>query len=52
LIGFRSYYGNLNFFGGTTNHISKERMESIERQNEGAMFVFLADVHLDKANVK
>lgn len=31
--------------------ISRERLEIIERQNEGAMFVILSDVYLDEISV-
>jgi hypothetical protein len=51
LFNYRSYHGSVNFFGGSQTAISNERLEVIERQNDGAMFVVLSDVYLDKISV-
>ncbi len=49
----RSYFGNVNFFGGpsTTCAKSSVKMEAMVREHQEAMFVFLADVHLDDPKV-
>jgi hypothetical protein len=51
LILFRSYHSTVNFFGGLQDVIGKDRLEIIEKRNEGAMFVMLSDVFLDKVAV-
>jgi len=48
----RSFHSSINFFGGRQDAISKERLEIIENRNEGAMFVILSDVFLDKVSVR
>lgn len=46
----RSYFGITNFFGGPSQ-ANTERLQIIERENEGAKFVILSDVHLDNVTV-
>lgn len=46
----RSYFGITNFFGGPSQ-TNTERLQIIERENEGAKFVILSDVHLDNVTV-
>lgn len=47
----RSYFGATNFFGDDLTNANRERLELLERENEGAMFVILSDVHLDDITV-
>ena len=49
----RAYYGNLNFFGGSSNLCAKAslKLKEVEQKNEDAMCVFLSDVWLDKEKV-
>ncbi|CAC5374744.1 POLE2 [Mytilus coruscus] len=49
----RSYFGNINFFGGFGNQCAKasSKLRQIEQDNEDAMFVFLSDVWLDQVKV-
>ncbi|KAJ8308953.1 hypothetical protein KUTeg_013827 [Tegillarca granosa] len=48
-----SYFGNINFFGGTSTICAKAsaKLKKIEEENEEAMFVFLSDVWLDQFKV-
>jgi DNA polymerase epsilon subunit 2 len=49
----RSYFGNINFFGGFGNQCAKSstKLKQIEQENQDAMFVFLSDVWLDQVKV-
>ena len=49
----RLHLGNVNFFGGPhkTGAKSSVKLQAMERQHSGAMFVFLAEVHLDNEQV-
>lgn len=49
----RFYFGNINFFGGPSKLSVKASMklQELEQQNDGAMFVFLSDVWLDQVKV-
>ncbi|XP_053108069.1 DNA polymerase epsilon subunit 2 isoform X1 [Hemicordylus capensis] len=49
----RAYFGNTNFFGGpsSTSVKTSAKLKQLEEENEDAMFVFLSDVWLDKAEV-
>jgi hypothetical protein len=40
----RSYFGNINFFGGFGNQCAKSstKLKQIEQENQDAMFVFLS----------
>lgn len=50
---FRAYFGNLNFFGGSssTSAKSSDKLRQVEQENVDAMFVFVADLWLDNAKV-
>ncbi|KAF6132170.1 DNA polymerase epsilon 2, accessory subunit [Phyllostomus discolor] len=50
----RAYYGNINFFGGPSNTSVKTsaKLKQLEDENEDAMFVFISDVWLDRAEVQ
>lgn len=50
---FRTYFGNVNTFGGPSEVSLKSsaRMLKIEESNEEAMIVFIADIWLDNAKV-
>ena len=52
-VNFRSYFGNLNFFGGPSQMCAKSssRLQQIEQDNEDAMFVIVSDIWLDQVNV-
>ncbi|CAL8111184.1 unnamed protein product [Orchesella dallaii] len=43
----RSYFGAVNFFGGPSTHANRDRLEILEREQEGTTFVILSDLHLD-----
>lgn len=49
----RSYYGNMNFFGGpsTTSVKASAKLKQLEEENEDAMFVIVSDVWLDNVEV-
>ncbi|NWY45742.1 DPOE2 polymerase, partial [Sylvia atricapilla] len=49
----RAFYGNINFFGGPSSSSVKAsaKLKQLEEENEDAMFVFVSDVWLDKAEV-
>ena len=49
----RSYFGNLNFFGGPSSTCAKSsiKLQAMMKENVDAMFVFLSDVHLDDPKV-
>ncbi|XP_062501135.1 DNA polymerase epsilon subunit 2-like [Corticium candelabrum] len=49
----RSYFGNMNFFGGSsaTSAKSSSYLAKVEAENPDAMFVFLSDVWLDQPKV-
>ncbi|KAK0046882.1 DNA polymerase epsilon subunit 2-like isoform X1 [Biomphalaria pfeifferi] len=49
----RSYFGNINFFGGPSaiQVKSSNRLAQIESENTDAMFVLLSDVWLDNGRV-
>ena len=49
----RSYFGNVNFFGGPSPVCAKAsvKLHAMLEQNQGAMLVFLSDVFLDDAVV-
>ena len=49
----RALFGNHNFFGGPLNTCAKSnvKLQKLEKEMDDAMFVFLSDVWLDKANV-
>ena len=49
----RSYFGNVNFFGGSSPVCAKSsvKLQAMMKENEDAMFVFLSDVHLDNPKV-
>lgn len=49
----RSYYGNINFFGGpcSTSVKASAKLKQLEDENVDAMFVFVSDVWLDQAEV-
>ena len=46
----RAYYGNVNFFGGSSTQCAKASSTLLqkEEENEDAMFLFLHDVWLDQ----
>jgi len=46
----RTYHGNVNFFGSTST-LNHDRLLVLEAENEGAMLVFVSDVHLDNVLV-
>ncbi|XP_071499868.1 DNA polymerase epsilon subunit 2-like [Diadema antillarum] len=50
----RSYFGNINFFGGTSETCAKSstKLQVLEQENEDAMMVFLSDVWLDQLDVQ
>eukprot|EP00057_Strongylocentrotus_purpuratus_P034860 XP_796825.2 PREDICTED: DNA polymerase epsilon subunit 2 [Strongylocentrotus purpuratus] len=50
----RSYFGNLNFFGGPSATCAKSstKLKLCEQEKEDAMMVFLSDVWLDKVDVQ
>lgn len=50
---FRTYFGNVNFFGGpsTTSLKFSSAIKIQEDQNPDAMMVFLSDVWLDQITV-
>lgn len=49
----RSYFGNVNFFGGPSSTCAKSsvKLQAMMGEQEEALFVFLADVHLDDPKV-
>ncbi|XP_064421022.1 DNA polymerase epsilon subunit 2 [Latimeria chalumnae] len=49
----RSYYGNINFFGGpsSTSVKASAKLKQLEEENEDAMFVFVSDLWLDQVEV-
>ncbi|KAL5008711.1 hypothetical protein ScPMuIL_014292 [Solemya velum] len=49
----RSYFGNINMFGGpsSTSLKSSAKMKQQEEDNQDAMFVFMSDVWLDQVKV-
>ncbi|XP_025103951.1 DNA polymerase epsilon subunit 2-like isoform X1 [Pomacea canaliculata] len=49
----RAYFGNLNFFGGSSSTCSKSsaKLRKLEEENPDAMLVFVADLWLDNAKV-
>ncbi|XP_053376311.1 DNA polymerase epsilon subunit 2-like [Mercenaria mercenaria] len=49
----RSFFGNLNFFGGpsTTSVKASSKLQQIEQENSDAMFIILSDVWLDQIKV-
>ncbi|KAK7945188.1 hypothetical protein WMY93_000916 [Mugilogobius chulae] len=49
----RSYYGDINFFGGPSNISVKAsaKLKQLEEENEDAMFVLVSDVWLDSVEV-
>ncbi|XP_053366159.1 DNA polymerase epsilon subunit 2 isoform X1 [Clarias gariepinus] len=49
----RSYYGNVNFFGGpsTTSVKASAKLKQLEEENEDAMFVIISDLWLDSVEV-
>ncbi|XP_046460207.1 DNA polymerase epsilon subunit 2-like [Daphnia pulex] len=49
----RTYFGNTNFFGGSSTSTLKVsvKLKAIEEQNPDAMMVFLSDVWLDQTRV-
>ena len=49
----RAYFGNINFFGGSSETSLKHNktLAEMESNNPDAMFVFLSDVWLDQVNV-
>lgn len=53
LSDFRAYFGNLNFFGGSSSTSAKSsaKLRQVEQENIDAMFVFVADLWLDNAKV-
>ena len=53
LLHFRSFFGNINFFGGpsTTSVKSSAKLQQIEEENQDAMFIILSDVWLDQIKV-
>ncbi|XP_038066807.1 DNA polymerase epsilon subunit 2-like [Patiria miniata] len=50
----RAYFGSLNFFGGPSPTCAKssEKLLTIEKDNEEAMFVFVSDIWLDQLRVR
>ncbi|GAB1607932.1 DNA polymerase epsilon subunit 2-like [Argonauta hians] len=49
----RSYFGNINFFGGPLKTCAKssQKLLTLETENTEAMFVILSDVWLDESKV-
>lgn len=49
----RTYFGNVNFFGGPSSVCAKGsvKMQAMMGEHRDAMFVFLSDVHLDDPKV-
>ncbi|KAF5892253.1 DNA polymerase epsilon subunit 2, partial [Clarias magur] len=49
----KSYYGNVNFFGGpsTTSVKVSAKLKQLEEENEDAMFVIISDLWLDNVEV-
>uniref|UniRef100_A0A8C5NVN5 DNA polymerase II subunit 2 n=1 Tax=Jaculus jaculus TaxID=51337 RepID=A0A8C5NVN5_JACJA len=49
----KAYYGSINFFGGPSNTSVKTstKLKQLEEENKDAMFVFVSDVWLDRAEV-
>ena len=49
----RNYFGNVNFFGGSSSVCAKssEKLQAMLAENEDAMFVFLSDVFLNDPRV-
>ncbi|TRY54201.1 hypothetical protein DNTS_030465, partial [Danionella cerebrum] len=49
----RTYFGNLNFFGGPSRTAVKSsvKLQELEQQNQDAMMVILSDVWVDRAEV-
>lgn len=49
----RNYFGNVNFFGGSSTVCAKssEKLQAMLGENKDAMFVFLADLFLDEPRV-
>lgn len=49
----RSIFGSINFFGGPLEITPKadQRLKVVEEQNDGAMFVFISDLWLDRPEV-
>ena len=49
----RTYFGNVNFFGGPSSTTAKvsAKLQKMEQENDDAMFVFLSDVWLDDVQV-
>lgn len=49
----RSYFGNVNFFGGPSPICAKAsvKLQAMNREHQDAMFVFLSDVFLDDQKV-
>ena len=50
---FRSFFGNLNFFGGPscTSVKGSAKLQQIEEENQDAMFIVLSDIWLDQIKV-
>ncbi|XP_052769617.1 DNA polymerase epsilon subunit 2-like [Mya arenaria] len=49
----RSFFGNVNFFGGpsSTSVKASSKLQQIEAENQDAMFIVLSDVWLDQIKV-
>ena len=49
----RSFFGNINFFGGpsSTSVKASAKLQQIEEENQDAMFIVLSDVWLDQIKV-
>lgn len=49
----RSYFGNVNFFGGPSSTCAKSsiKLQAMMAEQEDAAFIFLSDVHLDDPKV-
>ena len=49
----RNYFGNVNFFGGSSPVCAKTsvKLQAMMCENSDAMFVFLSDIHLDDPKV-
>jgi DNA polymerase epsilon subunit 2 len=49
----RSYFGNVNFFGGSSSSCAKSsvKLQAMLRDQDDAILVFLADVNLDNPKV-
>lgn len=49
----RSYFGNVNFFGGPSSTCAKNsvKLQAMMKEHPDSMFVFLSDIHLDDPRV-